>query len=548
MVPKPSLTNCDHRIDKVPNTREGQPSPSSYIIASRSESVGSVESQADTTKLHNAPGFLSSSVSNTGEDPSRLSWMVGSFEWLDAPAIKDLDFSESFGLPDETHTDSSTSEMFVVGDASFAEVSSIISPMAHLETIDQYSDECGVLEGNSGLLNPGLAWPGFPLLHKPSCNIEERLLKHFMTNLSVHLYPINQARNPYTTVYAMLAKESRPMLDGILFSSAMHLTNLGHLNHSALKPYRSARQKSFRGAIQTGNNYWALGLTVLLSVAMDVIGTGMDLWSSKLAGCRKLLELGLAKSSGPIDAGQKCALMQFNWMAAMGTTLLMGVRPLSSLEALDCIHRDEIYSEPLDDSDMAFQQQHWWANMPDFRMHLLLREATDLAIEVQKAKDSGDVASILRTMPQVGDLVQRIQGWHPDLSTVAPEYADSVVHFNCLWRQGLLCFVYHDIYHLDSNDERVQGCVESSVSSLESLSWFQACQWPIFMLAVHAKTERSRNCFEVGFVVMHATLGFSAPKSLVLVLQRIWQAADAGASKGWRDVVEEMGIELNILL
>ncbi|KAF5588718.1 uncharacterized protein FSUBG_11376 [Fusarium subglutinans] len=346
----------------------------------------------------------------------------------------------------------------------------------------------------------------------------------------------------------MLAKESRPMLDGILFSSAMHLTNLGHLSHSALKPYRSARQKSFRGAIQAGNNYWALGLTVLLSIAMDVIGTGMDLWSSKLAGCRKLLELGLTKSSDPIDAGQKCALMQFNWMVTMGKTLLMGVRPLRSLEALDCIHRDEIYSEPLDDSDMAFQQQHWWANMPDFRMHLLPREATDLAVEVQKAKDNGDVATILRTMPQVGDLVQRIQNWHPDPSTVAPEYADSVVHFNCLWRQGLLYFVYHDIYHLDSNDERVQGCVESSVSSLESLSWFQACQWPIFMLAVHAKTERSRNCFEVGFVVMHATLGFSAPKSLVLVLQRIWQAADAGASKGWTDVVEEMGIELNILL
>ncbi|KAF5536632.1 hypothetical protein FMEXI_10231 [Fusarium mexicanum] len=473
-MPEPSLASCDHRIDRNPDKREGQ-SPSSLVIASPSESISSVESQAETIKLHNAPGLLSSSLSNTGEDPSRLGWMAGSFEWLDAPAIKDLGFSESFGPSNETHTDSSISEGSVEGYASFADVSSLISPMAHLETIDQYSVECDASKGES------------------------------------------EYRGTFAKTFA-------------------------------LKPYRSARQKSFRGAIQNGNNYWALGLTVLLSVAMDVIGTGMDLWSSKLAGCRKLLELGLAKSSGPIDAGQKCALMQFNWMAAMGKTLLMGVRPLSSLKALDCIHRDEIYSEPLDDSDMAFQQQHWWANMPDFRMHLLLREATDLAVEVQKAKDSGDVATILRTMPQVGDLVQRIQGWHPDLSTVAPEYADSVVHFNCLWRQGLLCFVYHDIYHLDSNDERVQGCVESSVSSLESLSWFQACQWPIFMLAVYAKTERSRNCFEVGFVVMHATLGFSAPKSLVLVLQRIWQAADAGASKGWRDVVEKMGIELNILL
>ncbi|KAG7409211.1 Transcriptional activator protein UGA3 [Fusarium oxysporum f. sp. rapae] len=211
-----------------------------------------------------------------------------------------------------------------------------------------------------------------PTMPKPNCNLEERLLQHFMANLSVHLYPVNQARNPYTTVYAILAKESRPMLDGILFSSAMHLTNLGHLDHTALKPYRSARQKSFRGAIQAGDNYWALGLTVLLSVALDVIGTGMDLWSSKLAGCRKLLELGLTKSPGPIDAGQKY----------------------------------EIYSEPLDDSDMAFQQQHWWANMPGFRMHLLLREATDLAVEVQKAKESGDIANILKIMPQLPQSMQ----------------------------------------------------------------------------------------------------------------------------------------------
>ncbi|KAF5632710.1 hypothetical protein F52700_6247 [Fusarium sp. NRRL 52700] len=455
-MPKTSLASSKHRIDKTSDTLEEQLPPSSRITNSRSESISSVASQAD------APELLSSNISNTGEDPSSLNWMAGSFEWIDATAIKELDFSGSFGLPSETHTDSSTSKASVVGNVGFPEVSLVFSPMAHLETIDRYSDECDVIELESEVSNLGLAWPGFPLLYQPSYNIEERLLEHFLTNLSVHLYPVNQARNPYTTVYAMLAKESRPMLDGILFSSAMHLTNLGHLNHSALKPHRSARQKSFRGAIQTGNNYWELGLTVLLSVALDVIGTGMDLWSSKLAGCRKLLELGLAKSSGPIDAGQKCALMQFNWMVTMGKTLLMGVRPLSFLQALDCIHRDEIYSEALDDSDMAFQQQHWWANMPDFRMHLLLREATDLAVEVQKAKDTGDVANILRTMPQVGDLVQRIQAWHPDLSTVAPEYADSVVHFNCLWRQGLLCFVYHDIYHLDSNDERVQGCVESS--------------------------------------------------------------------------------------
>lgn len=274
----------------------------------------------------------------------------------------------------------------------------------------------------------------------------------------------------------------------------------------------------------------------------------MDSWSSKLIGCRRLLEMGLSKTQGSMDAGQKCVLMQFNWMASMGKTMLLGVRPLDTLREIKCINRSELLPE---ETEMALQQQHWWANMPDFRMHLLLREATDLAAETHRLREEGGpraVERLLRMMPRVAELVAKVESWHPDLSAVGPEYAASVQHFNQLWRQGLLCYVYHDVYLLDSTDERIQCCVEASMGALRGLTWLQACLWPLFMLAVHARTATSRDCFETGLIDMHATLGFMAPKSLVLVLRRIWDRADSGSSETWKQMVEDMGVELNILL
>jgi hypothetical protein len=127
--------------------------------------------------------------------------------------------------------------------------------------------------------------------------------------------------------------------------------------------------------------------------------------------------------------------------------------------------------EQLDEAEMAFQQQHWWANMPDFRMHLLLRQATDLSAEIRHRKEEGGrMENLLQVMPRVADLVHKIENWHPDLSAVSPEYATSVQHFNVLWRQGMLCYVYHEIYFLDSGDARIQSCVQSSLDALQNLT------------------------------------------------------------------------------
>ncbi|KAM5349528.1 hypothetical protein ACJ41O_006033 [Fusarium nematophilum] len=443
------------------------------------------------------------------------------------------------------------------------EVIHVASPP--MEPLVWEEDECN---GHHAMLELG-RFPG-PLSHaKPSYTLDDRLVHHFINNLSVCLYPVEPSRNPYRYVYGHLAKESQPLHESILLASAMHLSRLGQLDNSTVKPYRMARQTSFREAIRGGNNRWGLGLTVLLSVVFDIIGTGMDSWSSKLVGCRELLQLGMSETPGLIDAGRKCVVMQFNWVATMAKTLMVGVRPFSSLEAMKCIDTgrfkrpwsfcafsnfnygttDEIVGQRIDQTEMAFQQQHWWANMPDFRMHLLLRQATDFSTEVYRIKTTGfNAECLLRMMPQVADLVRKIQSWHPDLSSVTPDYTASVAHFNELWRQGLLCYVYHDIYSLGSDDDKVQGCIESSLEALENLTWLQACLWPVFMLAVHARTERARNCFEAGLILMHTTLGFTAPKSLVLILQRIWDSADAGLEAKWREVVDDMGIELNILL
>ena len=71
-------------------------------------------------------------------------------------------------------------------------------------------------------------------------------------------------------VYGSLATESKPLLNVILFASALHLSKLGQLPSFAVKPYRVAMRDSFRDALQTEDEAWGLGATVLLSVAFDV--------------------------------------------------------------------------------------------------------------------------------------------------------------------------------------------------------------------------------------------------------------------------------------
>lgn len=383
----------------------------------------------------------------------------------------------------------------------------------------------------------------------PGGLLTDRLFHHFINTLSLSLYPVEPVRNPYRKVYGSLAIESKPLLDTILFASGLHLSKLGHLKNDTLKSFRMEIKSSFREALKKGRGFWALGLTVMLSIIFDVIGTGLDSWSLKLVGCRRLLKLGLAEAKGDVETDKKCVLMQFNWMATMGRTLLVGIEPLESLEEIKCIDGDEVCEASPGTIDMSFHQSYWWANMPDWKMHMLLRESADLAVRIHKLRMAGgSTDQLLSATLNVAELLDKIKNWHPDMSSVSPEYMHSVHHFNEIWRLGLLCYIYHEIYALSSDDHRIQEALKKSLDSLQKLSWLQACMWPVFMLAVHAKTVESRDIYRDGLMRMHTSLGFQAPLSLVLVLNKIWDCIDERGWRPWKDVVKELGLELNILL
>jgi hypothetical protein len=202
-------------------------------------------------------------------------------------------------------------------------------------------------------------------------------------------------------------------------------------------------------------------------------------------------------------------------------------------------------------NDLAVQQSHWWANQPDYAMYTLLREAVDLASAVHAFKTGKDRwVSVLQLMPQVAELVEKIRQWQPEAASVISGFQTDEAHFNNIWRQGLLCFVYHEIYWMNSSDPRIQECVKRSLVSFEQLSWLQACLWPTFMIAVHALDSEARQCYERRLREMHTTLQFTAPLSIALVLKQIWDTVDEDSSgqTRWKQVAESLDMELNILL
>lgn len=199
---------------------------------------------------------------------------------------------------------------------------------------------------------------------------------------------------------------------------------------------------------------------------------------------------------------------------------------------------------------MASHQRQWWDNLPDYQMHLFLREATDYSLAVARISATGSKDEMLRLMPRVADLVNRIQGWHPNISTVPEEFVSSIQHFNCIWKVGMLCFVYSEIYALGPNDDLIKDLVQASMEPLDKLSWLQACLFPVFMIALHARTEQAHSRFEAKLNEMHTVLEFQGPLSVISILRAIWQQTSA-THEGrvqWREVIRELGAEINVLL
>ncbi|EWY83119.1 hypothetical protein FOYG_12970 [Fusarium oxysporum NRRL 32931] len=326
---------------------------------------------------------------------------------------------------------------------------------------------------------------------------DDYLFCHYMQNLSLCLYPMRPDCNPYRDIYGDLAVRSHPLRNTILFASASHLVNLGRLPKFALQPYRKAMRVAFREGIAIETDLEGLAATALLSVVFDVIDTGLDTWSTRLLGCRRLLRNAMDKSNGTNGRFLQCMIVQYNWAATMSRTLLRDVVSQEILDEIGTVIQVPGPDMEVESTQGARIQSLWWHNLPDHTMHLMFREVTDLAAQVHQMKEScNSVDDTLKLMAQAGELVRSLENWTPDVSMVDLEYTDSVEHFNAIWQLGLLCFIHHEIYTLDSIDPRIQKYVAMTIEPLRKLSWLQACLFPLFMLAVHAQTSESRSAIE----------------------------------------------------
>ncbi|KAK9371390.1 fungal-specific transcription factor domain-containing protein [Lipomyces kononenkoae] len=512
-------------------------------------SQGSAEDSQELRDVPSVPsdelGLLSTETLHGGG--SHQTWLQGS---IDADSHDAESFSQSMEFCFRPGLETSLTP----GSFTMTEDGDLIhlSPF-NLGDVEEWAPDGDLpVEENGGAVHQAiLRFVNEPVLQPPPRDpFDQYLFSHYINNLSLRLYPVKPDQNPYRLVYGSLATKSQPLLKAILFASAMHLSKLGQLPNFAVKPYRMAMRDSFRDALQTGDEGWGLGATVLLSIIFDVIDTGLDRWSSKLVGCRRLLEMALSKSNGHVPDGLKCMLLQYNWAVTMARTLLKGVHRSAVLDDLRCIDGASDVDREADDPEMAAHQSHWFNNLPDFRMHQFLREATGLSFAVDHFKSASDnIDELLQLMPQVAELVNRIHDWQPDVSSVEPEYMGSVEHFNAIWRQGMLCYIYHEIYALPSSHILIQACVEASLEPFRKLSWLQACLFPMFMTAVHAQTEEARVCFETGLTAMNTSLAFQAPLSVIMILKKIWERSDnVTGQASWRDIIKDFRMELNILL
>ncbi|BCS21871.1 fungal specific transcription factor domain-containing protein [Aspergillus puulaauensis] len=368
---------------------------------------------------------------------------------------------------------------------------------------------------------------------------EQYLLKHFIDILAPSFYPFDSKRNPYTAVYVPLAGRSSALRNAILVASANHLVSLGQFPPWAMEPYRSALKNSLRKSSNCADANYMMAATVLLSIAAEVIGSGIGTWSVKLEDARKLL---FDSNHGSLGAKGKFLRLHYTWMAVIGRTLWapgLPVMPLTDPPLLNDNHESEV--------ELSTEQEQWFGNLPDYSMLVLMRTATEFAQKVGQIPIQADpIQTMQQMLPEITDLIISVRMWQPKASSAMEPYAKSVLDVGEIWRQGLLCYIYTDICSLSPSNSRLSQCVAAAIPAIQRLTWMQCVLWPVFMIGLNANNQENQSTIESSLQKMNFAHHFKTPLSLINILRKVWSSQ--GSSSKWWDIMSECGLELNILL
>lgn len=169
--------------------------------------------------------------------------------------------------------------------------------------------------------------------------------------------------------------------------------------------------------------------------------------------------------------------------------------------------------------------------MTDYPFLKSLQKATSLAEDLAHVRSSpASLHKVQRVTLMAAELLHDVLTWTPQPSQVLQPFANQVDAANEVWRNGLLCYMYAELFGLPSSCERIQKSVQKALPALFSLSWLQQVQWPLYMIAVHAlKLEDQCHVREILQHFSHKN-GFQASISAQGILDRVWEQLDRDAS------------------
>ncbi|KAF9887190.1 hypothetical protein FE257_010444 [Aspergillus nanangensis] len=418
-------------------------------------------------------------------DPDAVNTLFNSLAWLNGPLATDQPqgayVPNSAGTPASlTDPSANTHHDANIGDNSDPETDGEI-PVGGDR--DGGSDWQGLIE---------LEWDRSLSMSRPSepDAFENSLFRH-------SLHPLHADRNPYTSVYAELAIESRSLRNVVLFAAANHL----------------------------------------------VIGSGMSTWSVKLSGvCNLLVGVSSNPRKSNLDPKTRFLWLQYTWMVLIGRTLWISgcsSMPLSSLQLPEQC--------PEMDTQLSKDQEEWYGNLPDYSVVIFLRTATRYSQQMSEAIEQvGSGHRIQQIIPDISDLIACIRSWQPKSSSAMEPYARSARDVAELWRQGLLCYIYTDLCALSTTHARIQQCVTNAMPAIHRPNWLQCTLWPVFMVALHITDPGDQEVVERSLRQMGSLHHFKTPLSLIEILREVWSSP--ALSKNWKHIVAESGMELNILL